>query len=75
MKSEWNFRVGLKECREARGMTQAELAAKCGLQPSAIGHFEQGSRTPSLGNLVRLADALETTLDLVINRRIPRSEV
>lgn len=69
MKSEWNIRTGLRECRERRGWTQSELAAKCGLKPSAISHFETGGRVPSAGNLIRLADALDVTLDVLCKRR------
>lgn len=39
----------LREERESRGWSQAELAAKCrgigdGLSPGAIGNYEQGTR-------------------------------
>jgi transcriptional regulator with XRE-family HTH domain len=38
------------------------------LQPSAISHFETGSRKPSFDNLRRLADALSVTTDYLIGR-------
>lgn len=44
--------------RKARGLSQSELAQQSGFKPSAIGHFEQGSRIPSVQNLLRLSDAL-----------------
>ena len=51
-------------------MSQGDLAKKSGLQPSAISHFETGSRSPSFDNLKRLADALETTTDYLLGRSL-----
>ena len=64
-----NFPACLKMVREQEGLTQVELAAKTGLHPSAISHFESGHRTPSLKNLVKLADALDVTTDCLLGRR------
>lgn len=49
----------LKQVREIRRWTQADLAKKTGLKPAAIGHFEQGTRSPSLKNLCRLCNVLQ----------------
>lgn len=54
--------------RERRGLTQAELGAKAGIAAGAVSHFETGQRIPSLESLVRLADALECSLDLLVGR-------
>ena len=51
-----------------RGLSQTDLAAKTGLQQVAISFFETGRRSPSLGNLRRLADALEVTTDYLMGR-------
>lgn len=51
-----------------RGLSQAALAAKAGLQPTAISHFETGTRSPSFDNLKRLADALNVATDYLIGR-------
>ena len=47
-----------RERREARGMSQSELARAAGLQPSAIAHFEAGRRKPSFDNVHALSRAL-----------------
>jgi transcriptional regulator with XRE-family HTH domain len=47
--------------REMRGITQAELAKRCGLKPAAIGLFEQGRRRPCLRNLLKLCEGLRCT--------------
>jgi len=64
-----NFPACLKMVREQEGLTQVELAAKTGLHPSAISHFESERRAPSLRNLVKLADALDVTTDCLLGRR------
>jgi transcriptional regulator with XRE-family HTH domain len=62
------FSRRLKEVRELRRLSQAELAKKAGLQPTAISHFETGTRAPSFDNLRRLADALNVSTDYLIGR-------
>lgn len=59
----------LRKTREAKGLSQAELAEKAGMQPSAISHFEAGRRAPSFDNLKRLADALNVTIDFLLGRQ------
>jgi transcriptional regulator with XRE-family HTH domain len=62
------FRKRLLQAREMRQLTQAELAAKAGLPPAAISHFETGGRKPSFENLVKLAEALSVTTDFLLGR-------
>ena len=64
------FSDNLKKIREIKGLSQAELAKRSGLQPSAVSHFETGRRAPSFDNLRRLADTLEVTTDFLIGREI-----
>ena len=58
----------LREARETAEWSQADLAARSGLQPSAVSHFETGRRAPSFDNLRRLADALGVTTDYLLGR-------
>ena len=62
------FRERLRIIRELRDLTQAELATRANLQPSAISHFEAGTRKPSFDNLRRLTTALEVTTDYLLGR-------
>jgi transcriptional regulator with XRE-family HTH domain len=62
------FRGRLTSQREQRGLTQAELGAKARIAPGAISHFETGQRLPSLESAVRLADALECSIDYLLGR-------
>jgi transcriptional regulator with XRE-family HTH domain len=62
----------LRAVREDKGLSQSDLAAKTGLQPSAISHFEAGRRSPSFDNLRRLADALNVPIDYLLGRSTQR---
>ena len=62
------FPQRLRAARELRKMSQGDLAAQSGLQPSAISHFETENRSPSFDNLRRLADALTVTTDYLLGR-------
>lgn len=62
------FAKRLAEARELRKLSQAELATRAKLQPSAISHFETGTRKPSFDNLRRLADALSVSTDFLLGR-------
>jgi len=56
----------LRRAREERGWSQADLAARAGLQQSALSHYENGARRPSFANLRRLARSLEVSTDFLI---------
>ena len=63
------FGVRLKQARELRGLTQAELANRAGLTPVQISHFETGVKPrASAITLVKLADALSVTIDYLLGR-------
>jgi transcriptional regulator with XRE-family HTH domain len=63
-----NFGENLQSLREVRRLTQAELGARAGIAAASISHFETGQRTPSLDSLVKLADALNISVDVLIGR-------
>ena len=58
----------LRTAREYRGLNQGELACRSGLQPSAVSHFETGTRKPSFDNLLLLANTLDVTTDYLLGR-------
>lgn len=64
-----SFAAILTSVRLARGLSQSDLATATGLLPAAINHFEKGRRTPHIRNLVLLADALNTSADVLLGRR------
>lgn len=63
-----HFPARLKKVREIRELTQASLAKKADVPPSAISHFEAGERKPSFETLRRLAESLEVTIDFLLGR-------
>jgi len=56
-----DFGRRLRELREAKKLTQAELAKLCDLGESTISFYESGKREPSYEVLLRLAEKLGTT--------------
>ncbi len=48
------------------GMSQAELAEKMGVSPSAIGMYEQGRREPSLEGVVTLSGIFGVSVDYML---------
>lgn len=62
------FGQRLQQARKQRGLSQEELAAISHLQATAISHYENASRRPSLSNLSKLATALHVTVDFLVGR-------
>jgi transcriptional regulator with XRE-family HTH domain len=60
--------LALRHWRMRRGLTQHALSRKADLHPAAISHFETGERSPALESLLKLADALEITVDALLGR-------
>jgi transcriptional regulator with XRE-family HTH domain len=48
----------VRDARRARGISQEDLASRCGLHRTYVGGIERGERNPSYTNVLRLADAL-----------------
>ena len=62
------FSANLKTLRELRKLTQSELGSRSRMGGASISHFETGQRSPSLDSLVKLADALNVTVDTLLGR-------
>lgn len=58
----------LKRVREAKSVSQRELAKLTGLSQAGIAHMELGDTTPSLLFLLTVAKALEVKLHEIIER-------
>ncbi len=52
--------------RLEKGLSQAELAERLKISPSAVGMYEQGRREPSAGLLVALAGELGVSTDFLL---------
>jgi transcriptional regulator with XRE-family HTH domain len=49
----------VRELRFERGLSQAKLAARAGIDPSTVNQIETGKRSPSANSLNKLARALD----------------
>lgn len=53
----------IRQVRRIKGWSQDELAKKCGISMSFLGHIERGTRIMSLDTLVHICTALDTGAD------------
>ena len=57
----------VKQARERLGLSQAELAARCGVDQAWVGHIEAGRREPRVDNLRKLAAGLHVSADWLLD--------
>jgi len=58
----------LKERREAKGLTQAELARRVGVGRDSYNKYERAGVQPANETLVLLAGTLDTTVDYLLGK-------
>lgn len=61
-----DFGKKLRECREAKGLSQKDLAALLNTSHSVIGKYERDEMTPSIEAAVKLANLLNTTVSYLL---------
>lgn len=66
--AEETFAANLRAFRARIDITQAELAARVGVDAQSIVNWEKGSYMPSLRTTVKLADALGVSIDQLAGR-------
>ena len=64
----------IKEARQAKGLTQAELGARLGLPYQSIGQWERDLRRPKLETLQRLAEELDVSWEELADAPARRRE-
>ena len=69
------FQERLKLLRQARNITQVRLAELIGADPRVYNRWERGLATPQFDAVVKIADVLQVTLDELVGRTGPSSEV
>ena len=60
------FPQKLRRARQLKGLTQGQLARKVGADIQRISKYERGILVPTTGILLKLAEALEVTVDFLI---------
>ncbi len=53
----------IRQVRKAKGWSQDELAKRCGISMSFLGHIERGTRIMSLETFVNICTALDAHAD------------
>ena len=62
----YDFGLRLKELREAKKLSQTEVATRLNVVPSTISGYESNTITPSLEQFTRLAILYHTSLDYMM---------
>lgn len=62
-----NYGENLRNARIKAGMTQSELAEKTSTTQAMIAQCERGSKTPTVGLAVLIAETLGTTCEELVN--------
>ena len=56
----------IAQLRRGAGLSQAELARRLRVSPSAVGMYEQGRREPAVDILIAMADIFGVTIDYLL---------
>lgn len=56
----------IRQLRKAKGWSQDELAKKCGISMSFLGHIERGTRIMSMDTFVNICSALDAGADSLL---------
>ena len=68
------FGERLSELLKEKGMQQQALAQKAGVTEAAVSHYVKGDRVPRASVMARIAEALGTTSDYLMNGAEPDSK-
>ncbi len=60
----------IKELRKKANISQANLARKIGVSPSAIGMYEQNRRTPDNETMLKLCSFFDVSLDYLVGSAV-----
>jgi len=69
-----NFPENLKKFRLSMNMTQKRMAGILGITERGYRNYELGRNQPNLNDLVKIADALGVSLDILVGREFPKAE-
>ncbi len=58
----------LKEIRKAKGISQLKLALDLNTNQNTISRYETGEREPGIGELIKIADYFNVSIDYLVGR-------
>ncbi len=58
----------LKEIRKSKGISQLKLAIDLNTNQNTISRYETGEREPGIGELIRIADYFNVSIDYLLER-------
>lgn len=62
------FDKRLGELRKTKKFSQGQLAEKAGIHANILGRYERGEAKPSIDIALKLAEALEVSLDYLVGK-------
>lgn len=64
----------IKALRKAKGLSQEELAVKLNVVRQTVSKWENGISVPDAEMVIQIAEALDTTVNVLLGEEIPKSE-
>ena len=64
----------IKALRKAKGLSQEELSMKLNVVRQTVSKWEKGLSVPDAGMLIKIADALDTTVNILLGEEAPEQE-
>lgn len=64
----------IKALRKAKGLSQEELAIKLNVVRQTVSKWEKGLSVPDAGMVIQIAEALDTTVTILLGEEIPDSD-
>ena len=64
----------IKALRKAKGLSQEELAIKLNVVRQTVSKWEKALSVPDAGMLIKIADALDTTVNVLLGEEAPEPE-
>lgn len=69
-----SFKNNVEELIKSRGMTQREFALKLGVSEVTVSRWLNGERNPSVENLAKMAEVLDTTPSYLLGKNEQKKE-
>ena len=58
----------LREIRKSKGLSQLKLAMELNTNQNTISRYENGEREPGIGELIKIADYFNISVDYLLER-------